>query len=221
MRSIAACSFLLVAVVCAPARAQDAALDDARLSTVRAAIAADVEAARSEGLPADWLLDKVAEGLSKRVPPARIAAAVHALLERIRVGDRLLASIARPARPLRQAVDALTAGVPQAELARLVRAVIDREDVVSVRASAVRAALVTVAELAEREFGGEAAARATLDAYRRGGQSGLRTLLRDARRLEPASSSRDDALRRLGQGVDRGGRGRDHGLDGEPGRGHR
>lgn len=196
------------------AAAQDAVLDDARLGSVRAALAADVEAARREGFPDEWLLDKIAEGLSKRIAPPRIASAVHALLERIRTADRLLGAVPRERRPLRAAVDALTAGAPETELARLVSSVLARDP------GALRAALVTVAELAERDFSGSAAVGATLDAYRRGGQSAVRTLLADARRIDP-SAPRDEALRRLGRGIDRGGRGRDHDLDDHAGRGRR
>jgi hypothetical protein len=215
----------------AKASAQAAGLDDARLAPVRGELTQAVEAARAEGLPSDWLLEKVREGLSKRVPPPMIARAVTTLLARMRTADALVSSLVRDPvarRPLlRAAVDALAAGAPERPLRALVReAAQGGGDDAPARASE---ALVTVAELAERGFSGDAAVSATADAYRRGRRAGLFELLSRARRLgpdTPGGSGRDDALRRVGRSVgsgggppvDRGAQGRDHGAHGPPGR---
>lgn len=207
-----------------PAQAQDAVLEDARLATVRDRLVGSVDAARREGFPSEWLLDKIAEGLSKRVPPPRIAGAVDTLLARIRTADALIDPVPSSTdrrRLLRAAVDALAAGAPREPLGRLVRE-LARGDRSSAR---VREALTTVAELAERQFGGVAAVEATLDAHRRG--ESPRELLRRARRIgRDPPGGRDRALRELGRGRGRGhgdvdvGRGRrDHGRDANPGRG--
>lgn len=216
-----------------PARAQDTAreglLEDARLAPVRDRLATSIDAARLEALPAEWLLDKVAEGLSKRVPPPRIAAAVETLLERIRVADALVQpAVVGPTagrrRLLRAAVDALAAGAPREPLGRLIREVArgDRGGA----AERAHEALTTVAELGERQFGGAAAVEATREAHRRGERPS--ELLRRARRIgRDPPGGRDGALRQLGRqgvprsGVDERGGGRDHGRDGNPGRGHR
>ena len=175
---------------------QESLLEDARLAPVRDRLASSIDAARREDLPAEWLLDKVAEGLSKRVPSPRIAAAV----------------------------DALAAGAPREPLGRLIRDVArgDRAHA----ADRVHEALTTVAELAERQFGGPAAVEATLEAHRRGERPS--DLLRRARRIgRDPPGGRDGALRQLGRrgdprsGVDVHGAGRDHGRDENPGRGRR
>jgi len=208
---------------------QESLLEDARLAPVRDRLASSIDAARREDLPAEWLLDKVAEGLSKRVPSPRIAAAVETLLDRIRVADGMVrpALVGQPARRtrlLRAAVDALAAGAPREPLGRLIRDVArgDRAHA----ADRVHEALTTVAELAERQFGGPAAVEATLEAHRRGERPS--DLLRRARRIgRDPPGGRDGALRQLGRrgdprsGVDVHGAGRDHGRDENPGRGHR
>jgi hypothetical protein len=216
------------------ARAQsDAVLRDARLAAVRDRLTTAVRAARQEGLPADWLLDKVAEGLSKRVPPERIAVAVDTMLGRIRTAEGLVRGVpgaergAEHRRLLRAATDALTAGAPAEPLGRLVREVAGSD-----RGGAgqrVHEALTTVAELAEREFGGAAAVDATGAAFRRARSQGVQQLLQDARRLgRDPPGGRDEALRGLGRGsppghrgLDRGAGGRDHGRDVQRDRGPR
>lgn len=213
------------------ARAQSHPADDARLAPVRNRLAAAIEAAQREGLPSEWLLDKIAEGLSKRVPPERIAAAVDALLERIRIADELVRPIPNAARDhrrlLRAALDALTAGAPHEPLGHLVREIVRSE-----RAHAserVREALTTVAELTERQFGGEAAVDAAREAYRQGRGRGLGDLLQRARRIaRDPPGGRDRALRELGRevgrgarGIDRASAGGDHARDAHRGRGPR
>lgn len=220
MRSIAAALMLAVLAPCAAlAQPSEAVLEDARLAPVRDRLERAVAAARAENLPGEWLLDKIAEGLSKRVPPQRIAAAVDVLLGRIRSADAMIRAVpgargAERRRLVRAAVDALAAGAPEEPLSRLVR------EVARDRASAVarlQEVLTTVAELTERDFGGEASVAATADAWRRRRADGLRELLAGARRIGPAPrSDRDVALRGVGReigstqrGIDRGGPGRD------------
>ncbi|MCZ7680059.1 MAG: hypothetical protein M5U28_15360 [Sandaracinaceae bacterium] len=224
MRSTAAALMLALLAPCAAlAQASESVLEDPRLAPVRAQLERAVAAARAENLPDEWLLDKMAEGLSKRVPPPRIAAAVDALLGRIRTADAMIRAVpgargAERRRLVRAAADALAAGAPDEALARLVR------DVARDRANAVarvQEVLTTVAELAERDFGGEAAVAATGDAWRRRRADGLRELLAGARRIGPAPrSDRDLALRGVGReigssqsGIDRSGPRRDDGPD--------
>jgi hypothetical protein len=188
--------------------AQDSSvLRDARLAPVRAQLARSVAGARGEGLPAEWLLDKVAEGLSKRVPPPLIARAVDALLERMRVADRLVAGVPgargrEQRRLLRAAVDALSAGAPRDRLEVLIREV-GRDDPAGAIGRTIQA-LTTVAELAERDFSGAAAVESSLAAFRSGGPRGLSGLLRRARQIGPdPAGGRDVALRQLGRDVGR------------------
>ncbi len=223
----------LVALAGAPssAAAQQEVLTDARLGPSRERLARSVGAARREGLPSQWLIDKVAEGLSKHVPPPRIAAAVDLLLGRIRAADQLIRPVpgargAQRRRLLRAAVDALAAGAPHQGLGQLVREIVHRDPAEAPRR--VHDALTTVAELAERHFGGRAAVDATTDAYRRGRRAGLHDLLQRARQIGPGPPGhRDHALRGLGRtvghgnGVDPASRGRDHDRDGRPGHGPR
>ncbi len=221
----------LVAVLAlAPAIARAQSLDDPRLAPVRDRLERAVSAARAEGLPSEWLLDKVAEGLSKHVPPPRIAAAVDTLLGRIRTADAMIAPAhargAERRRLVRAAVDALAAGAPEHALGQLVREAAHGDRVGA--PMRVHEALTTVAELAEREFGGQAAVDATLGAWQRGRTEGLRALLQGARRIGRGASRRDDALRRLGRevgpnrpGIDPGRGGRDHHPDVSRGRGPR
>ncbi|MCC6874153.1 MAG: hypothetical protein IT378_07575 [Sandaracinaceae bacterium] len=208
---------LIGVLAAAPVRAQQP-LDDPRLSAVRGSIAAALADAEREGLPSEWLLAKVREGLSKRVPPPRIAAAVGQLLSRMRDADAMVAPVAPERGPqrrqlLRAAVDALNVGAPSAGLGQLVREASPRG------AAHVREVLVAVAELGERGFGAPAAVEAVREA-RRG--AGVAPLIERARRLGP--SGRDDALRETGRelgrgrGLDHPGRGRDHDSHGPPGR---
>ncbi|HJL17070.1 MAG TPA: hypothetical protein RMH99_15500, partial [Sandaracinaceae bacterium LLY-WYZ-13_1] len=170
-RAIAAVTMLALGVAAgAPAHAQESSvLSDPRLAAVRPRLSEAVEAAERDGLPPAWLLDKVAEGLSKHVPPPLIARAVDTLLSRMRAADGMVRDVpgvrgrARR-RLLRVAVDALSAGAPAEGVGRLVREAArgDRAGA----AGRVREALVTVAELAERDFSGPAAVQAARDAYR-------------------------------------------------------
>lgn len=59
-----------------------------------AAVLGPVEDARSRGLPADAVADKVLEGLAKSVPPERIDAVARALVGRLAEADLVLAEAA-------------------------------------------------------------------------------------------------------------------------------
>lgn len=199
-------------------------LSHSRLAPVRDRLQAAVAAAEAEHLPSEWLLDKVAEGLSKNVAPPLIARAVDGLLSRMRMAEALLRDVPNARgrerrRLLRAAVDALTAGAPPDAMGRLVRDAA-RGDRAGAPAR-TREVLVTVAELAERSFSGRAAVEATADAYRRARLPGLDRLLRRARGIGAGDPhGRDAALREAGRAVtrtvDRPSRRRDHGSHDSP-----
>lgn len=181
-------------------------LDDARLVTVRGRIANAVQVARAEGLPAEWLLAKAAEGLAKHVPPPRIAAAVEMLLVRIRQGQTVVAELpthAQPRRTLRAVVEALSVGAPVAELRGLATDVVraDRARAVAL----LRAGVTTVAELGERGVPGRDAARLTRAALQSGGPAAWRRLIAAASRTEGQSPGRRlGAIRAAAVGAGRG-----------------
>lgn len=171
-------------------------LADPRVAPVEARLRAAIDAADREGLPSDWLVDKIAEGLSKRAPAARIAAAVEQLLARMRIAESIRSSVRERAEPeerraaLHAIVDALSVGAERGELVALVALVASTPSDGVDAHERVRLAMRTVAELGERGFGGRASAQATLVAYRRGGVQAWDRLLDEARLL-PRS---DDAL---------------------------
>lgn len=156
------------------------ALADARLAEVRERVEAATHSAAEAGLPAEWLLDKVAEGLAKGVPPGQIVSAVEHLGERMRAAARIQHGLP-PARDraqaratLRALVDALGIGAPEAAVARLSHGVARSDP------DAVRAGIDTVADLGERGFRGEAAVHAVEVAFERGGRDGMTGLLASA-----------------------------------------
>lgn len=207
-------SVLVLTLGVGMARAQDV-LEDARLAPVRAQLTEAVDAAEADDLPAEWLRQKIAEGLSKRVPPAVIVRATRALLERMRTADTMLRPVAaRPSsrhRLLRAGVDALAAGAPARQTAALVRRV--ASDDPPRAGERVREVLEAVAELGERHFSGRAAIDAVTRAYARDRGTGIAAMMSAARQIR--GGDRDGALERVGRGraVDPG-RGRvDHGRD--------
>ena len=210
---IFAAAFAFVLLVGASSAEAQGVLDDPRLGASRTAIAAAVAAARTEGLPEAFILDKVAEGLSKGVPPERIAGAVDRLLTHMRAAHEIVTPVRGGDRRtlLRAGLDAIAAGAPIPRLRALVREVGFDSPV------PVQRSLVTVAELTERGFTGASSVEATSDAYRGGRLDGLRDLLVGARRLH--GGNRDEGLRQLGRevrarDVDRGGPSRDPGSRG-------
>ena len=176
----------------ARAHAQASAIDDARLASVRSRLEQARDAASTAGLPAEWLDAKAAEGLSKRVPPPRIAMAVEALLGHMRAADAMLRGLRERAsgdqrrRALRALVDAQAAGASREALGSLVREVGQGER----RAHAVVAlAAAAVAELGERGFEGGVALQAVGTTWRRGGARAIPGLLRAAANIQDRDPS--------------------------------
>lgn len=156
------------------------AVADARLAEVRDRVDAATQSAAEAGLPAEWLLDKVAEGLAKGVPPGQIISAVEHLGERMRAAARIQHELP-PARDraqaratLRALVDALSVDAPPGAVARLARGVARSDP------DAVAAGIDAVADLGERGFRGEAAVHAVEVAFERGGRDGMAGLLASA-----------------------------------------
>lgn len=166
-----------------------------------------MERAQAQGLPAGWLSDKVAEGMAKRVPAPRIAVAVDQLLERMVVAQRIASEARpRGRKPqqkkgkpegvgergaargaasrggrtppglLRGLVDALAVGASEQSLRQLVKGAA-RRAAGPRQQHHVERWVVTVAELGERGFPGQAAARASLTALQRAGVHGWGRLL--------------------------------------------
>ena len=91
----------------AAAQARPVGLD----SATAAAIAPIVQRVQAANLPVDLLYDKAREGQVRRIPTARIEAAVRALSERISTANEALAPNATSSE-LQAAADALQHGVP-------------------------------------------------------------------------------------------------------------
>lgn len=179
---------------------------DPGIASVRAELETALARARAKGLPEEWLVDKVAEGLAKRVPPPRIVPAVNALLSRIETADRVLAAIGTkgagkpPERDslLRATVDALAVGAPEQALVGLGRAVAAGGG----KPSDVRAGFVGVAELGERGFGGPASVEAVQRAFERGGPDAWPWLLSQAEGIgDVGAEARVEALRHAAERV--------------------
>lgn len=155
-------------------------LADARLAQVRERLEAAEHSAVEAGLPAEWLLDKVAEGLAKGVAPGQIISAVERLGERMRAAARIQRGLpakrdrAQARATLRALVDALSVGAPEAAVARLAHGVARTDP------DSVRAGVDAVADLGERGFRGEAAVHAVEVAFERGGREGMTGLLASA-----------------------------------------
>jgi hypothetical protein len=171
-------------------------LADARLGEVRGRVEAAARSASEAGLPAEWLLDKVREGLAKGVPPGEIVSAVERLGERMRSAARIQhglppeRSSAQSRAVLRGLVDALGVGAPEGSVSRLARGMA-RED-----PGAVRAGIEAVADLGERGFRGESAVHAVEIAFERGGRDGVASLLASADKIgdQGGSAARAQAL---------------------------
>lgn len=109
---------LALTVAVMPLSAQDV---DPRMERIRSQlpqgaveqIEARIQAARSEGLPVEPLLDKAVEGIAKRVPAPRITGAVDELARELGRARQLLADGVPPAPTDVAAVaDAMRRGVP-------------------------------------------------------------------------------------------------------------
>ena len=114
-----------LAVGVAPVSAQDV---DPRMERIRAQlpqgaverIEARIQAAQSEGLPVEPLLDKAVEGIAKRVPASRIAGAVDQLAQELGHARTLLTDGVPPAPTDVSAVaDAMRRGVPGEAIQRV------------------------------------------------------------------------------------------------------
>jgi len=106
------------------AYADQPAVDDSRLGGCEIAVRAVVDRAGANGLPTEILVDKVREGLAKKVPPARIALVVRDLadsLGRARSETQNAGVVAPSAALLKTIVDAHAAGVGTAEVAAVLR----------------------------------------------------------------------------------------------------
>ena len=103
------------AFVCALLFAGEASADvlaDARLAPAAGELRAAIADADRAGLPSEFLVDKVREGLAKNVPAVRIAGAVRALSGALAQARTETARISPPSRTLWKAVaDAHLAGV--------------------------------------------------------------------------------------------------------------
>lgn len=96
--------------------------DDARLAGVQSRLTTTMALVAKEQLPADVVVNKVREGLAKRVPPAAIAGAVERLVEQLRQARALAKAegIAKPsARLLQSVAEASLASVDRSALRRL------------------------------------------------------------------------------------------------------
>lgn len=194
-------AMLLSWTIAVTARAEPperAVLDDSRVASIRSELEAALELARARGLPTEWLLDKIAEGLAKHVPPGRIPPAVQTLLTRIEAAARVTKQLPKPAEPaarsalLRAATEALAVGAPEHALVGLGRAVAEGGG----SAADVRAGMVSVAELGERGFAGSTAVDAVRTAFERAGTEGWPTLLAQARGIDAVGeAARAEALR--------------------------
>lgn len=170
-------------------------LADPALATERARLSELIASIDRSTLPQALLVEKVREGLAKHVPAARIVQAVSVLRGRLLVVDRLLEASARTPAATRGAaaialVDALNAGLSEAELATVLRALGGAARDLSV----VREVAITMAELAERGFGGSAVVNVTTLAWRQGGLASLPGVIAAAAQIGTQVSSRDVAL---------------------------
>jgi hypothetical protein len=81
-------------------------------------VASTVERARARGLPVEPLINKVREGTLRRVPPARVRAAVTALADRLEVAQAALAPSPTPPE-IAAGAEALSAGASPDVLKRV------------------------------------------------------------------------------------------------------
>lgn len=125
MKVIAATLFALwtgQAVVQPSAREVRALPADTRLDPVRGSLQGVLDRAERDALPVEVILNKIKEGLAKKVPPARIADVARRLGEQLHEARDVLADkgIESPSERLFRALsEAQMAGFPAAELAPL------------------------------------------------------------------------------------------------------
>lgn len=161
-------------------------LSDPRVESVRGSLERAMAEAEAEELPVAWLADKVAEGLAKHAPAARIDQAVQTLLTRMRSANGIEARLRLPhpseqRRLLRALVDALAAGTSVEDLRQLML-----EAARELRGrSSIRHVAITVADLEERGARPSVAVDLTRLALRQAGVEGLGALRAIARRVRP------------------------------------
>lgn len=114
----AATVLALSAVPLRPSSAQEPRFTGRLPEPARVQVDALLDAARTEGLPIEPLVDRALEGASKGAPGDRIVAAVRRLAEELRVARDGLGSGATP-EEIAAGASALRAGVPPRELTRL------------------------------------------------------------------------------------------------------
>lgn len=200
---------LLLAVCLASAAALAAGVvDDPRLDGARPAIAAAIDAAQHDGLPADRLSDKVAEGLAKGVPPQRIAQAVQSLASAL--GDARAAS-ERELKLSRAAVPpALVVALAEARLGGVQQPEIDRVLASAGRAhldgAATTRAAAALSDLVARGFPAATSSRTVESLIARGAGSEAFDRLGPSasRRLRELGGSPDQALDDAAHGGDHG-----------------
>lgn len=120
-----------LALAALPVSAQTAAQDEAALAALRAQVGVEAHAslvaavrdARSRGLPTQPLIAKAQEGVAKRVPGARVVAAVRIYVDRLGQAHALLHASGGSwsAAEVSGVADALQRGVPADAVSRLVR----------------------------------------------------------------------------------------------------
>ncbi|MGV3711138.1 MAG: hypothetical protein ACO1Q7_20125 [Gemmatimonas sp.] len=97
------------------AQTQLAVLDKLGDAKVRASVQQTFQTTSDKGLPAELLVRKVREGISKQSDPIRIDAAVKQLAKRLETSQSALAAV-RSVDELSAGADALQAGVPESTL---------------------------------------------------------------------------------------------------------
>jgi hypothetical protein len=184
------------------AHADRPAVDDSRLGGSAAEVRAVVDRAATNGLPTEFLVDKVREGLAKGVPPARIALVVRGLADNLGCAraETQAAGVAAPSAALLKAiVEAHAAGVGASETATVLRGGgRDREHAVQV-----------LTDLVQRGYPVSVAAR-TVSTIAGHGKNALDHLVGEAERLRSIDAATPgDALDALGR-ADAQGLGLDH-----------
>jgi hypothetical protein len=118
LRTLVVPALLATAAAASRVSAQDARLAARLDPPTSAAVAAVVDSARREGLPAEPLVQRALEGSSKGAAGPRITASVRALRERLRTAREALGPAA-PEADLVAGAQALAAGLDPGTLARL------------------------------------------------------------------------------------------------------
>ncbi len=114
-RTLCLAGAALLILAARPVEAQEERLVDRLDPATLAAVSAQIDSARSAGLPTDPLINKALEGASKNAPGPRIASAVAALARQLGAARSVLGANAAPAE-LMAAAGALQAGARPRDL---------------------------------------------------------------------------------------------------------